>query len=69
MDEGPVPISSRPLLATPEEARRELRIAKSTLYGLLAAGELESLTLGRARRIPWSSIDALVARRSQRVGA
>jgi excisionase family DNA binding protein len=39
-------------LMTSEEAARWLGIGRSTLYELLAAGEIPSVQLGRCRRIP-----------------
>lgn len=52
------PATSSPLLLTPAEAARRLSLAESTVYQLLARGELESINIGRARRIP---LDALVS--------
>lgn len=45
------------LLLTPEQAAKRLEVGRSTLYGLIASGEVESIKVGRARRIP---ADALV---------
>jgi excisionase family DNA binding protein len=39
-------------LLTPEEAARWLGVGRSTLYELLAAGEIPSIRIGRCRRIP-----------------
>lgn len=46
------------LLLTPERAAEQLDIGRTTVYGLIAAGELESVRIGRSRRVP---ADALVA--------
>ena len=46
IDEGP-----RLMLTIPEAARR-LSIGRSTIYELLASGALESVHIGRLRRIP-----------------
>jgi excisionase family DNA binding protein len=43
-----------------------LGCSNSTGYELLAAGELESYTVGRARRVTVESIHAYVARRLAR---
>lgn len=51
------------LVVTPKEAWRLLGVSNSTGYELLAAGELDSIKFGRARRITMESIHALVARR------
>ena len=36
------------LLLTPAEAAEQLGVGRSTLYELLASGELESICIGRA---------------------
>ena len=56
------------LLLTPEEAARRLSLARSTLYSLVLTGEIESLKIGRSRRIP---VDALTdyIERKRRDGA
>lgn len=46
------PDSPAPLLLTPTEAARALHINRSTLYPLLMRGEIASICIGRARRIP-----------------
>ena len=45
-----------PLLLTPAAAAEKLSLAQSTLYQLLTKGEIESVKIGRCRRIP---LDAL----------
>ncbi len=40
------------LLLYPAEVAELLSISKSKLYGLLARGELESVQVGRCRRVP-----------------
>jgi excisionase family DNA binding protein len=40
-----------------------LRLSKPTVYGLIASGELPSITFGRARRIPMIALEQFVARR------
>jgi excisionase family DNA binding protein len=39
-------------LVTPEEAAQRLRISRAQVYVLLRAGSLESVQIGRSRRIP-----------------
>jgi excisionase family DNA binding protein len=51
-----------PLLYKPEGAAAELGVGRTKVYELIAAGELESITIGRARRIPADSIRAYVER-------
>ena len=50
------------LLLTPAEAAELLGLGRSTVYELLASGELESICIGRARRIPRDALDGYVAR-------
>ncbi|MER7200759.1 hypothetical protein CG723_43290 [Streptomyces sp. CB01635] len=40
------------VLLTVEEAARRLRIGRTTCYQLIRAGELESVPVGRLRRVP-----------------
>lgn len=50
-------------ICTVAEACQRLRCSRRYLYELLAHGEVESFTMGRARRIVAASIDAYVERR------
>jgi excisionase family DNA binding protein len=50
------------LLVTPEEAARRLSLGRTTVYELMASGELPSVTIGRCRRVPVSSLHSFVAR-------
>jgi excisionase family DNA binding protein len=52
-----------PLVASPNQAMKRLQISRSTLYALLNAGDLESYTEGRSRRITVRSINSYVERR------
>jgi excisionase family DNA binding protein len=49
-------------LLRPEEAAEVLGIGRSTLYELLAAGQIESVHIGKARRIPVASLEQYVER-------
>ncbi len=51
-----------PLLYTPEQAAGLLQVGRTTMYGLLATGEVESIKISRARRIPADALEAYVAR-------
>jgi excisionase family DNA binding protein len=51
-----------PLLHTPEEAAERLRCGRTTVYELMASGELESVKVGRLRRVPAVSLVAYVDR-------
>jgi excisionase family DNA binding protein len=50
-------------LLTATEVAKRLRISKPTLYDLLRSGQLASLKIGRARRIPASAVDAFIRAR------
>ncbi|MGI8830045.1 MAG: helix-turn-helix domain-containing protein [Candidatus Limnocylindria bacterium] len=50
-------------LLTVKDAAAELSIGRSTLYELIAAGELRPVRIGRALRIPTSELDRFVAER------
>jgi excisionase family DNA binding protein len=54
--------SKRPLpkrvLLTPEEAGEALGVGRTTIYALLRTGDLESVQIGRLRRISSSAVEA-----------
>lgn len=62
--EPPAPVS-RPLpprvLLTVEEAAAQLGIGRTTAFGLVASGELESVRIGRLRRVHVSAITEYAA--------
>jgi excisionase family DNA binding protein len=49
-------------LLTVVETARELRVSRSRVFELLAAGELEGIRIGRARCVPRRSIEDFLAR-------
>jgi len=49
------------LLLTVEEAARRLRLGRTLVYRLISSGELESVTVGRLRRIPAQCLTEYVA--------
>ena len=51
------------LLYTPKQAAGALGIGRSKLYDLLRDGELESIHIGAARRIPAQALDEFIERR------
>lgn len=53
------------LLLHPEEAAEVLGLGRTKLYALLAAGEIESLTVGRRRLIPKDALEAFVQRQRE----
>ena len=50
------------LLVTPEEAARRLSVGRTTIYELMSSGELQSVNIGRSRRVPVSSLSSFVSR-------
>ncbi|MGH8972791.1 MAG: helix-turn-helix domain-containing protein [Acidimicrobiia bacterium] len=50
------------LLLSIQEAGRALGIGRSKMYELIAAGELETVHIGRAVRVPVDAIEEFVAR-------
>ncbi len=51
-----------PLLYKPEPAAEALGIGRSKLFELIAAGEIETVQIGRSRRIPRAALEAYVQR-------
>ena len=49
------------LLLTAEEVADELRIARSRVFDLVARGELQSVKIGRSRRITREALENYVA--------
>ncbi|GHE65906.1 helix-turn-helix domain-containing protein [Streptomyces vinaceus] len=54
-------ISVAPVLCTVELAAELLSLGRSTIYELMASGELPFVKVGRARRIRRTDIDAFAA--------
>ena len=55
-------ITDDQLLVTPEEAARRLSVGRTTIYELMASGELQSVNIGRCRRVPVSSLSSFVSK-------
>jgi excisionase family DNA binding protein len=49
------------LLLTVEEVARRLRIGRTLVYQLISSGELESVKVGRLRRVPAECLPEYVA--------
>jgi excisionase family DNA binding protein len=45
------------ILVTPEEAAKALRLGRSKIYELIGSGEIESVRIGRCRRIRWGALE------------
>lgn len=54
-----------PQLLTVPEAMAQLNVSRWTLYNLIRSGELASVTIGRARRIPAAALDDFISDRLQ----
>lgn len=55
--------SARPLrlVLTIEEAAERLGIGRTLMYALVSAGEVESVRIGRLRRVPTDALETYVA--------
>jgi excisionase family DNA binding protein len=49
------------LLLTVEDAAQRLSIGRTTMYSLISAGAIQSVTIGRLRRIPAECLEEYVA--------
>ena len=56
------PVSSDPLLLTPEEAATVLRLGRTTVYALMKAGDLHPVHIGRSCRISRAELERYVRR-------
>ncbi len=56
---------SKALLLTVQEAAEVLRLSRSKVYELVAAGVLPSLTIDRSRRIPADALPRWIEERAR----
>ena len=49
------------LLLTVEDAAQRLSIGRTTMYSLISAGAIKSVTIGRLRRIPSECLEEYVS--------
>jgi len=56
------PSRNEPLLYTIFEAATALRISRTKLYELLDSGEIESVHIGRSRKIPTDTLRSYIDR-------
>jgi hypothetical protein len=61
--EKPPPSEILPLVVKPKEARRMLACSHTRIYELMNAGEIQSFTDGRSRKITVASIHHYIAKR------
>ena len=59
---------SRPMLLSVAEAAAALGVGRTTAYELIAAGQLETVHIGRAARVPAAAVEELVGRLRRRDG-
>lgn len=52
----------RQLLLKPEQASAQLGIGRAKMFELIASGTIESVKIGRCRRVPAEALEAYVAR-------
>jgi excisionase family DNA binding protein len=50
------------LLHPPEEAAKLLTVSRSQMFELIASGQIESVKIGRLRRIPHDALTAYIDR-------
>ena len=50
------------IVLTIEEAAERLGIGRTLMYSLVASGEVESVQIGRLRRVPTEALDDFLAR-------
>lgn len=55
-----------PLLIDVNEAARRLSVGRTTIFQLIASGELETIKVGRLRRVPVAALETYVE--AQRAG-
>jgi excisionase family DNA binding protein len=53
---------SERLLKIEDVARDYLQIARTRVYELVGSGEIESIVIGRSRRVPESAVQAYIDR-------
>ena len=55
-------LAEAPLLLTPEEAARALRIGRTSIFALMKAGELRPVRIGRSCRLSKGELERYVRR-------
>lgn len=56
-------------MLTVEEAAQQLRIGRTQMFALISSGNVNSVKIGRSRRVPRAALDAYVARLQTRAVA
>ena len=55
-------LAAEPLLLTPEDAAKVLRVGRTTVYALMKAGDLHPVHIGRSCRISRAELERYVRR-------
>lgn len=58
-------MSTNTQLLTPAEAAEHLAIGRTTVYALMASGEIPTVKIGRSRRIRPEALDAFIERAAE----
>jgi excisionase family DNA binding protein len=54
----PAPADTPRVMLTPEQAAESLGIGRTTMYALIKTGDVESVKIGRLRRVPQDALEA-----------
>lgn len=60
---------ARSQLLTVEEAALQARVGRTTMYRLIAEGDVKSIKIGRLRRVPVGAVTSYVERELARTAA
>jgi excisionase family DNA binding protein len=66
---APLPAPNRHLILTVEAAAESLGIGRTLMYALIRAGAVESVRIGRLRRVPADALVEYIARLRESAGA
>ena len=55
-------VQSEQIVLTVEEAAQRLGVGRTLMYALVKSGDIESISIGRLRRIPCDALEEFVAR-------
>lgn len=58
----------QPVLLKVEEAAKRLQVCRATMFKLIGSGEIESVQIGRLRRVKPSALDDYVSRLTAKQG-
>lgn len=58
------PSTAPRVMLTAEQAAEAIGVGRTTMFALIKSGEIESVRIGRLRRVPLDSIEAYISRLS-----